>query len=341
LAALRFGLSEWALVNRLTGWAVVIGYFAAGAVLARLSGDVGLRIALSTLATVALTIVFDVGRRLVWLMPDLANGGAGFFDQFYDFGQFSGFLPNRNAFGFAVLCTMIFALPVLKQARAKPEKAMLAILLAIAGMGVVLTNGRVAQGTLLLLVPVIAVFVLLPRRALNAWVYGGFLVAALVSLVAVTAYSLASATGAGGSAVDAFARQFVDRSILLRDDLNAAAVDLWREHPVFGGGLGAFLETSAFAEYQNTLHNVWIWALAELGIVGLAAIAGFFVVASVHALRVYLHERSDHAVGILFLMAVFVLFSFFHDVLYQRSFWFFLGFLVSSTAWPTLRPSRI
>jgi hypothetical protein len=68
---------------------------------------------------------------------------------------------------------------------------------------------------------------------------------------------------------------FSDESVVVRQQLNAAAVKIWQESPLVGVGLGNFLVElpkalpSRSVYFLQPVHNIYLLVLTETGIVGL------------------------------------------------------------------------
>ncbi len=68
-------------------------------------------------------------------------------------------------------------------------------------------------------------------------------------------------------------------SIVRRAELNRAAVDMWHDSPIVGKGLGNFLVTlpesdvSRYVNFIQPVHNIFLLALSEIGIVGVFLVA--------------------------------------------------------------------
>jgi hypothetical protein len=95
----KIGLTQWALVGRLLGWLVLLGYLAAGYLMVQSMGYKGLRRFIETLAIIATLIVgWQVALRLFVL--------AGYGDIGLLSPNFEGYSGNRNAFAFQLLSVM-------------------------------------------------------------------------------------------------------------------------------------------------------------------------------------------------------------------------------------------
>ncbi|MBI2404933.1 O-antigen ligase family protein [Candidatus Gottesmanbacteria bacterium] len=80
-----------------------------------------------------------------------------------------------------------------------------------------------------------------------------------------------------------------DESIVVRQELNTAAIRMWQRSPVFGVGLGNFLVTlpqmlpSRTVYFLQPVHNIYLLILSEAGIVGLI----FFLRLIVFIIKIY------------------------------------------------------
>jgi hypothetical protein len=97
--------------------------------------------------------------------------------------------------------------------------------------------------------------------------------------------------------------------------------------PLLGGGLGGFLaQRAAQGKPALIIHNVPVWILAEMGIVGFTLVGGAFGL----FVRGLWRRRSHPAARVGFLMlGLFIAGGMAHDYFYQRSFWFGFGLVVA------------
>jgi O-antigen ligase len=133
-------------------------------------------------------------------------------------------------------------------------------------------------------------------------------------------------------------RPMAAASDALRWESNLRGWEAWLRHPVLGGGLGSFLiERERGGLPGLVIHSVPIWFMAEMGLVGLAAylvFVGGLAWVGVAALA----RDVPHARSLLVVVAVFVVMSLVHDLLFQRPFWFVAGLLAVEAA-ALARPS--
>ena len=99
-----------------------------------------------------------------------------------------------------------------------------------------------------------------------------------------------------------------------------AGLEMARDYPILGGGLGAILE-----DHDLMVHNGLIWILAEMGIVGVLLVSPLAVVTikRIFSGSNLTSDRSKQCILILFV--IFSGFALVQDILYQRILWFLFG----------------
>jgi O-antigen ligase len=107
---------------------------------------------------------------------------------------------------------------------------------------------------------------------------------------------------------------------------------MFREHPLFGAGLGAFIASHVTVDGTRplVLHSTYIWWLAEFGIVGATAFVWLIGAITISELR------RAKALGVqgratLFAMTSFGVMALVHELLYQRPLWFLIGAALATT----------
>jgi len=141
------------------------------------------------------------------------------------------------------------------------------------------------------------------------------------------------------------ARQ-INSIIIPRSDLINIGIEIWKEKPIFGHGLGNTIYM-VYEKYKNktefpstlektpiSLHNTALWLICEMGLVGLI-IFTFYPMRLIYSLilsrikkREYFNNQDLSFLSIIFLT---ILFSMVHDILYQRIFWIVLGIIISKS----------
>jgi uncharacterized membrane protein YbhN (UPF0104 family) len=317
------GLSTWALVNRLAGFLVLVGYAAIPALVVMHGGERGRTMLCGTFVAAAVVIcgVQLLAYALHLFVRPLPPDFFGYL--FARSGALEGYAQNPNAFAFQLL--MAFAVLV-ALARAAPPWWLVgaAVLLATelltrSRAGIVCTFGAISLAILLRIVPA---RLLSARRSLLAALAAGAVLAILavafwgaIDRLIVTPFNEAW-------------RPHAAESDALRWQSITLGLQAWRQHPLLGGGLGAFLLAREAAGLPAlVIHSVPIWFMAEMGLVGLAAYV--FFVASLLAVGVSaLRHDAPHARGLLVALAVFVVMGLVHDLFFQRAFWFVAGLLL-------------
>lgn len=118
-------------------------------------------------------------------------------------------------------------------------------------------------------------------------------------------------------------------SDLLRVQLIKNAFSMWQEHPFFGAGLGAFYTGSADAYGMAIVqHNSVMWVLSEMGLFGLMIFAGLFL--SLIRFAFFSNcKRGIRQNAVILLLLTLGAMAMFHEMLYQRIFWLFLGGVIA------------
>lgn len=322
LGVMEFGVTSWALQNRLIGWLVLLAYCGTGALLASLAGRYGVRRMCETLLAAGAAVVLgSVALRIAamggWLSPaELA-------------GNFQGFSGNRNAFAVQMAVCVAAALAY-SPVRAKAGKwRSWGVLLGIILLGLWLSQSRTGLGTAAILLA-LAVVGFADRKTVALGVGSalamGLAVPQIPSVMGSVTALFGGATPASATLMGPSAELLPVHDTERWRSMSDGAV-MWLQDPLFGAGLGAFMRDSlADSGTPLVIHNTLIWLLAELGVVGASVFVMGFVV------LIYCTWRSRAARDRLLFMAllVFGLFSMVHEVLYQRIFWLVLGVIIAA-----------
>lgn len=336
VAFARYGhVSSWALVGKFAGWFVLLAYLAAGAGLVKRGDGETLAMCLRVFCwlTVMVNTVFYIPRvsYVLYLpIPGVLNLIALWKLRIYGDQQAS---PVANDNGSAVM--LICVLGIVLADRVKPGsvfRAATAFALASAAcVNVIMTGSRAGMAAAALLLMIAFMMSPSARRFVLALaaVTGLFLGAAqLANLTHV------NETGVSENRTLPYRNRadagVYDVSVTGRIETAKAAVSMALEHPVLGGGLGAFLASQA----QNALiiHNTLLWILAEMGIVGVTAFLLFFAGVIRYLIKA---SRTSDEQGVAANAALLTLVSvgamaMAHELLYQRAPWFLLGLALAA-----------
>lgn len=330
LGASRFGVTPWALNNRLFGWLVLVGYFTAGALVVGALGVKGLRrlCEVLTVSAAAVTVAAFAMQTIAVFWEALPAPPP----------NLEGFAANRNAFAFQLVVALCCGIAV-SRARAANAAGFLiwCFLLGVIIFGLWETQSKTGfvAGTAVMVVAL--AFNLAHRKCLLTAI-GGAVAGVLIFLAVqkVPLDNLFPASAPGGFAPGIFAPRGFDLVSGL-EPLNAASVlerwmsiregiAMWLGAPVFGAGLGAFTNERLGVDGRAlVIHSTPVWILAEFGVVGLVVALVVPMYGLYRAALRYPNWRGTRTVLLICLAVGFGLFSLPHDVSYQRIAWLVLG----------------
>jgi O-antigen ligase len=186
----------------------------------------------------------------------------------------------------------------------------------------------------------------LRRLALVLALGGAFWVAPQVSTVThspvVNVFDKVSGIVVGASSADPKIRDAgrYESTVGVRMEGYREAFGMWKEHPVFGAGLGVHLHRQSLEgkpeKYILQIHNTALWLLAETGLAGFFVMAGIFV-ALLH--KVWSISRTPPGrpdtgfwfeTGVLLILVGWAVMSLFHEIMYQRIVWLLVGMALRS-----------
>ena len=332
---IEYGWIAWAFTNRLVGWFVLLGYAATGALIVIRGGDAGFAMLLRTFAMAAIILLeaaifiavvvgFQVPMEIIRYRID-------------------GFSQNANAFALLVL----LAIGAITVATARPR--MLTVMLSIALTGLWLTGSRsglIALGILTITMIMIGAVDRKPMATACAAAVIAILVinwlpeitVAVVRLGQTVVHFVVSLfpgeSGPPGAPFELPKRDFSALEVVASgyESSNTQRIaslhggwEMFLDHPVFGAGLGAFIET--YTRTTGTplvIHSTPLWLLAELGVVGFLAFAAPFI-------RILKYEtyhagvRDPARLFLIMALLAFAVMAAVHDLVFQRGLWLLAG----------------
>jgi hypothetical protein len=318
IGAARFGWTDWALVNKFAGWFVLLAYGSTGALIVTTMGARGLRLLLLTFVAAGASIAalelvllaargagMELSHELLWPNP-------------------RGFSQNRNAFAFQMIMIICAAIAL------APPRWLSTATLAIALAAVWATASRGGLGALFVVLAVaLYVQAITPKNLTMALAgaLGLVLTMILVELLVLLPMS------------ESFSFSLLEKGLVSAihprgEELErmrgiVGSMGLFRAHPVFGAGLGGFINGEIGAgRAPLVIHSTPLWLLAETGLVGL-------VILSTPIFRIFWCEvrrdtRDNSAFLLMLIIAGFAAMSLVHEMLYQRTFWLLLGTALAS-----------
>lgn len=305
LGAEWFGFTTWAVTNRYLGWFVLMAYAATGALIVAEQSKLGAVIIAkaylaATAAVASVDFILACINMFHALGEDLISPAA-----------LRGMAQNRNAFAFQILIALALSIGL----RLYRRRA-LAAASTIVAVALILTFSR--SGTL-------TFFALATVPLL-----GGAPHARRIAMIAVASAAVALIAFTIFGDVSIISRFIIDpRNVSERLLTLEGGFRLFLDHPLFGAGLGAFQNQGhkSFEGLPLVIHSTFVWLLAETGIAGFAV----FMFAAGYALKREVVTLSSDRVSaaIVLLLAVMIIMGLPADMLYQRTFWLFIGALIA------------
>src|SRR5215469_7250539 len=303
---LSFGWSNWAFWNKCVGWFVLLAYAATGALIVHANGPAGRTVLLRTLSSSIVAVV---------LVSVALAGFMGLDSPTFPDGRIAGFSQDANAFALQMIVCVSIVLS-LKQSTGKS-----ACLLSLAVLGLWFSGSRSG----LIAVAAVAIVYLVTARE-NLRLIAAAIIAAAIAIVTVK-FAPSSLKGMDlvVESVRSSAQAAAPHSFSEHMETIWAALKLFFNHPIFGAGLGYFMEMHIRQfGVPMVIHSTPLWLLAELGVLGFACFAFPTVLLFIHEWR----NRNDvEGAGklVILLLTGFVVMSQFQDLTYQRVFWLVLG----------------
>jgi uncharacterized membrane protein YbhN (UPF0104 family) len=322
----KIGITQWALGGRLLGWIVLVGYISSGYILTMHAGNRGLRRLAETLAVFAvLVVLWQATSRMLVLSGWLGETG---FTQ-----NFEGYSGNRNAFAFQLLVVTALLLAYFPgcgestRARMTSFRAIQApLVLGILLAGIVWAGSRAG-----LLAGAIMLFACLCWKAdKRKTILGGVGVACLLWIGQWAFPTLLIFMGVTDHG--ALLQSYIsgESSNYERFSTWIHALELWRDSPLTGAGLGVFMaRSSEWLGHPQVVHSTPLWLLAEFGLIGVAVLSWSALGLVRYAFGNGMRHGAPHRIALALLLICFLVFGLFHEIFYQRIFWFVLGALLA------------
>lgn len=324
VAALSEFKITWA-TSKVIGWVVVLGYLYSSAVLVnRLGFFVFFRF--FNLLLVFFVVLLLVADFLLFLhiAKSIRVGDAHAY-------LLEGLAGNRNALAFqalAVMCMVMAFQPLYKRGAGLGQPFLLLAAVVLAGT-IILTTSRSAIATMLILYVFSFLMKIANRKFLILTLAGGAAFAALVFYGAGWFYFVYDLWGFGGGDVGNVALSISsDESDAVRMTLLKNSFAMWVDSPVWGAGLGAFYTSSeSIYGFPLVQHNSLLWVLSEMGVFGLLMFLPLFI--SLIWFAFFSGKRTSRNNAVILLLLALGAMAMFHEMLYQRTFWLFLGAVIA------------
>lgn len=332
LGYVNHGFLSWAFVNRTMGWFVILSYFGVGLLLWAHSGRARLLRAVHlTVSAVSIVAALQIALYLVGTY-------TGFVPTGINLVRLEGYLADSNAFAFQCVIAFIAFFCLRGMAAVSGHRAGIHLAPAVLVAAVVLAQSRtgwVLMGTAAVLT---GFWMPAVRRELVLSIAAGLAFIAAIPLVEMIVMAVVpllapgGGAGAGGGALVSSFMGGMERAHADSERWETVwrGLELWREAPVFGHGLGGFIHDRLVqGKTSQVIHNVPVWVLAEMGLVGFLMFAGALLL----FVRGLVLQRTAPGAAVpanaaLICLAVFCLGGLTQDFFYQRLFWLMLGLMV-------------
>lgn len=313
----------WAVVQKGLGWFVLMGYLAVGASFAAGAVDRRLSFARYFIGTAWAIALFSLAIYLAWLV----NPEFTFLDRFD--ARVEGFFDNPNAFGIAMVALFGMQL-VLMRYRLISDRLVsrwgLALLVAV----ILFSRSRSAWLALLpMLVPLLWLRAIELRTLIGGVARGAILVGAIYGAAVAVGwlgqYDIASSAPSSVSmSAHLISAPITDSGVNHRIQIMKTAMELWREAPIFGIGLGSFYAHELARGGNSVIHTSALWLLTETGVVGLILFGILFYICVVTLWRETRNADPWAATALAVVIALAVS-SLGTEIIYQRYLWLVLG----------------
>lgn len=350
----RDGLGNWALYTRGVGWILMLGYTALGAAMVNVAGNSGRMLILRSLTVAVMAVC-------VLQLLALAWSSFVFPIPLYVLAYpLEGFANNQNAFCFEL--AMIGTLLIVGRNLGFFEKGQWLFTVAVAVLTVTIYFTGSRTGAVFVIVLAL-LDNLVARKWAGDWSKSRVTLVAAITILAaillpyIAHFAALALNSAFGFEIDVNAlfvalarpdetgttRLLHPSSDIERWDTIVGGLRLWVDSPLFGAGLGAYVEALlASGQRAQGIHSTYIWFLSEMGIIGLGVVMALAALIAVRAWRMMATLPSAPwgftIVGILSFMAIGGLVQ---DFFYQRIFWFLLGLTAAAGAGSEKSDGRI
>lgn len=318
IGASHIGWTQWAVTNKYLGWFILLAFAATGALGAKLD----LKRTLDTFALAGGTIVALQIAQIYFVALGVVPPAS----------NIMGFAQNANAFAFQ--CLMLLGVTLSQQ---RPRPALIALVLG----ALVLTGSRAGIGAGCVVIATALILAPNVWKPIAKGVVGFGLIIGLLVLIPFISTLWADAGTITLSTILGTTRLVAERASSDNEHWISmeAGLRMFLAHPIFGAGLGVFIHDWP-GKVPLVIHSTLLWLLAEFGLVGT-------LIFLIPVVRLFVSEaaqfRRNDTAGrlIILLIAALSSMSLFHELMYQRTFWFLLGLALATPRRPPAehRPS--
>lgn len=84
-----------------------------------------------------------------------------------------------------------------------------------------------------------------------------------------------------------------------RSDRFEVAIDMWRDNPVFGQGIGSFSIKYSGMDIRSYAHNIFLEVMSELGMVGLILLTTLLIISLVNILKIKNENINIYQISVI------------------------------------------
>ncbi len=327
---------RWAFLNKYAGFFVLLAYLGVGGWIGSRPVSEWARAIFPAFMTVWLAITLLSMGILLWY--DIQGDHKNIFQHY----PLAGLTGNRNAFAFLTLCVIATATAI-QMRKATPPPIVFYVLWGI--MPLFCTYNASRAGWVIMALLGLTFLLMAPRFFLRhifkSIIVGTLSCMLLFSAVPSQAFRITkwhsdnvSLLVEQGLQSDKASPEESMRDLAydgdkIRSKTFSDGFSLWQEHPLTGGGLGAYkdYQTKTRGTFSDVIDCTPLWLLAEMGVVGLAAFAALFSWALWRIFKKIRSKDDPHGayLGIFLMLVIFAAMSLVHELLYTRFIWFFMG----------------
>ena len=317
----EIGITHWAVIGRLFGWIVLLGYLSVGALTVNFLGKLGLLRLINTLIiSAAIIILFEMITR-----------SSGYIDLINTPLNFEGFSGNRNAFAFQLLVCSVFMIAFIPSTKADRVNFFgkyfgLAFVHGIILTGIYLTASKAGIITAVIILLTSSLFNSFNRMMILRSIIIGLVIWIVFVRLMPFIYNFTGFFPDGQIQKQIQIQSSFSHPISFNEHVSTISLGLklWLDSVWFGAGLGVFLEKSpTLAGKSILIHSTPVWILAEFGILGAAILITIFGWIFFNASKTF--QVNPKSRTLILLLMTFLLFGLTHEIFYQRIFWLALG----------------
>lgn len=328
-------ISRWALINKFGGWIILLAIMGMGAWVSSNARKIQLDIFIKLFLCFAASVMaFD----LAWTGIELYPWAPHWMDDNTFIAEAPhGLMANRNAYALLIITAICLATCHYFATHADMWiRICTHTLYFLIPAFILLNNSRAAFIVLCLLIPLMLIMHRKETKKIKT-----LLLAILIGLTPMAQLihghsdklpillqeqtELAAAIPDNKAPSDIANPGDSMRLIILQD-----AFEMIPQHPLLGSGLGSALlyQEQKHGNIVNLIDSTPLWLLVETGAIGLIIFAAFYVMTARALYTAYKTDEDETKtfhLALLFILIGFAVMSLFHEIMYTRLIWFFLG----------------